>query len=141
MIVVCEKNREGNYLLHHVEIYVSDLASSQPFWGWLLGELGYKKYQEWEKGVSWRHHDCYLVFVQAEKRFLEISYHRSRVGLNHLAFQVATKHEVDQLTKNLKERNVTILYNDRHPFAGGPDHYAVYFEDPDRIKVEVVAQN
>jgi hypothetical protein len=26
-----------------------------------------------------------------------------------------------------------------HPYAGGTDHYAVYFEDPDRIKVEVVA--
>jgi hypothetical protein len=27
----------------------------------------------------------------------------------------------------------------RSPFAGGASHYAVFFEDPDRIKVEVVA--
>ncbi len=26
-----------------------------------------------------------------------------------------------------------------HPYAGGDDHYAVYFEDPERIKVELVA--
>ncbi|GAA0595336.1 hypothetical protein GCM10009001_09310 [Virgibacillus siamensis] len=31
------------------------------------------------------------------------------------------------------------MYSDKHPFAGGEDHYAVYFEDPDRIKVELVA--
>ncbi|ABX43712.1 hypothetical protein Cphy_3359 [Lachnoclostridium phytofermentans ISDg] len=26
-------------LLHHIEIYVSDLKSSVAFWGWLLEEL------------------------------------------------------------------------------------------------------
>jgi len=30
-----------------------------------------------------------------------------------------------------------ILYADRHPHAGGPDSYAVFFEDPERIKVEL----
>jgi uncharacterized protein len=34
---------------------------------------------------------------------------------------------------------VHILYEDRHPHAGGPDCYAVYFEDPDRMKVELDA--
>jgi hypothetical protein len=34
---------------------------------------------------------------------------------------------------------VTIIYADKHPFAGGEDHYAVYFEDPDRLKVKLAA--
>jgi catechol 2,3-dioxygenase-like lactoylglutathione lyase family enzyme len=34
---------------------------------------------------------------------------------------------------------MTILYQDRHPHAGGENYYAVFFEDPDRIKVELVA--
>lgn len=25
-------------------------------------------------------------------------------------------------------------------YAGGPDYYALFFEDPDRIKVELVAE-
>jgi catechol 2,3-dioxygenase-like lactoylglutathione lyase family enzyme len=33
----------------------------------------------------------------------------------------------------------TVLYADCHPYAGGPDHYAAYVEDPDGIKVELVA--
>jgi len=34
---------------------------------------------------------------------------------------------------------VTTIYADKHPFAGGKDHYSLYFEDPDRMKVELVA--
>ena len=29
------------------------------------------------------------------------------------------------------------IYDDKYPYAGGAEHYAVYFEDPDRIKVEI----
>jgi catechol 2,3-dioxygenase-like lactoylglutathione lyase family enzyme len=126
-------------LLHHVEMYVSDLRRSADFWGWLLEELGYEPFQKWENGVSWRCGETYLVFVQAEERFLDIPYHRCRVGLNHLAFYARSREQVDVLTEELRRRGVTILYEDRHPHAGGSDHYAVYFEDPDRIKVEVVA--
>lgn len=126
-------------LLHHVEIYVSDLQRSKEFWGWLLEELGYDVYQQWEKGKSWKLGETYLVFVQADERFLDVPYHRSRVGLNHLAFHAASRAKAEELTLALKERDVTILYQDKHPYAGGKDYYAVFFEDPDRIKVELVA--
>ncbi len=43
------------------------------------------------------------------------------------------------MTYKLMKKGVPILYRDQHPFAGGQDHYAGYFEDPDRIKVEFVA--
>lgn len=126
-------------LLHHVEINVSDLNRSIAFWGWFLEELGYTPFQEWENGKSWKLADTYLVFVQTEERFLDVSYHRSRVGLNHLAFYAESREHVDNITRKLKEKGIKILYEDRHPFAGGKEHYAVFFEDPDRIKVELVA--
>lgn len=126
-------------LLHHIEIYVSDLKRSIDFWGWFLEELGYSSFQEWESGQSWKIEDTYIVFVQAEERFLDVQYHRSRVGLNHLAFHADSRQQVDDMTKKLKNRGVTLLYTKQNPFAGGVDHYAVYFEDPDRIKVELVA--
>ena len=77
--------------------------------------------------------------MQVEKRFMDVPYHRSRVGLNHLAFHAESKEQVDWMTDQLKEKGIPILYQDRHPFAGGDSHYAVFFEDPDRIKVELVA--
>lgn len=126
-------------LLHHVEIYVSDLKRTINFWGWFLEELGYSSFQEWESGRSWKLDDTYLVFVQTEERFLDVPYHRSRVGLNHLAFHADSRQHVDDITEKLKSKGISILYTKKHPFAGGNDYYAVYFEDPDRIKVELVA--
>ena len=126
-------------MLHHIEIYVSNLNKTVEFWDWFLSELGYSVYQSWEQGVSWKLGDTYIVFVQTEERFQDIDYHRCRVGLNHLAFHAESREQVDKITQVLEKRGITILYKDSHPFAGGPDYYAVYFEDPDRIKVELVA--
>jgi catechol 2,3-dioxygenase-like lactoylglutathione lyase family enzyme len=125
--------------LHHVELYVSDLARSTAFWGWFLERLGYRPFQKWPQGRSWKLGDTYLVLVQADAQHLQPAYHRKRVGLNHLAFHAADRTQVDELTQELRARGVPILYADRHPYAGGPDHYAVFCEDPDRIKVELVA--
>ncbi len=125
--------------LHHLELHVSDLNKSVEFWDWLLTELGYTRYQEWERGCSWKRRDTYLVFVQTDGQHLDVPYHRRRTGLNHLAFHARSRRQVDDVTRELRIRGIPILYEDRHPFSGGPDHYAVYFEDPDRIKVELVA--
>ncbi|MCY8484516.1 VOC family protein [Bacillus atrophaeus] len=124
--------------MHHIELYVSDLGASKRFWGWFLGELGYEPFQKWDSGISWKKDDFYLVFVQAEERFLEQGFHRRRIGLNHLAFHAESREQVDMMTEKLLERGYHVLYRDRHPYAGGA-HYAVYAEDPDRIKVELVA--
>lgn len=123
--------------LHHVEIYVSNLAKSSEFWGWFLEKLGYELYQKWNEGLSWKLGRTYIVFVQADKKYLDVPYHRCRAGLNHLAFHAASRKQVDELTEDLKQRGVNILYEDRHPFAGGKYSYGVFFEDPDRIKVEL----
>lgn len=114
--------------LHHVEIYVSDWQRSAKFWGWLLPKLGFEPFQEWDEGRSWKFNDTYLAFVQVNSQNLDFPYNRCRVGLNHL-----------DLTEQIRAQGTTILYEDRHPHAGGANHYAVFFEDPDRIKVEIVA--
>ncbi|MEN6417567.1 MAG: VOC family protein [Clostridiaceae bacterium] len=126
--------------LHHVEIYVKNLAVSKEFWGWLLEKLGYTVFQEWDAGISYLLGDTYLVFVQTEEKHLDVPYHRCRAGLNHLAFHGESRAFVDEMTTLLRERGVTILYEDRHPYAGGDDYYAVFFEDPDRMKVEITAE-
>jgi len=125
--------------LHHVELYVSSLENSMRFWRPLLGRFGYEQFQQWEQGVSYKLGGIYIVFVQAEREFLEPAYHRKRVGLNHLAFHAESKAQVDAIESWVREAGYRVLYEDRHPHAGGPDSYALYCEDPDRIKVEIVA--
>ena len=126
-------------VLHHIEIYVSDLAKTKDFWSWLLKELVYVIYQQFEGGISYKLNDSYIVFVQTEKEFLDDGYHRKRTGLNHLAFHVDSKTEIDWFTEELRKKKVNVLYENKHPYAGGKDYCAVFFEDPDRIKVELVA--
>lgn len=116
---------------------MADLAASVEFWGWLLIDLGWECHQEWDEGCSYRHGDLSLVFVQAPEGAGPLD--RRSTGLNHLAFRAESEREVDRITEAFRERNVRILYPDRHPFAGGTDHYAVFCEDPDGLKVEIVA--
>ncbi|MCA1042287.1 VOC family protein [Bacillus infantis] len=125
--------------IHHIEINVSDLQKTIEFWGWFLEELGYEPFQEWEKGRSWRLDDAYIVFVQTEEKYLHIPYHRSGTGLNHIAFHADSSSQVDRMAEQLKKKGVKLLYSDSYPYAGGEGHYALFFEDPDRIKVELAA--
>ncbi len=129
-------SHNGN--LHHVEINVSDLKKSRIFYDWFLAELGYKLYQEWEKGFSYRKENTYLVFVQTEPKHLDQAYHRCQTGLNHLAFH-ADKDLIDKIAKQLPEKGIVLLYPDQHPYAAGPEAYALFMEDPDRIKIECAA--
>ena len=128
-----------NGALHHVEIYVSDLNKTIAFWEWLLTKkFSYIISQRWEFGISFLYSDTYIVFVQTEKGYLDKPFNRKNTGLNHLAFHCSSKEFVDNLTGELHEKGINILYGDKHPYAGGENYYAVFFEDPDRIKIEVV---
>lgn len=127
--------------LHHVEIYVSDLESSKAFWGWFLDEMGYHVYQEWDSGISYRKALTYIVFVQTLDQYLDPGYHRCRTGLNHLAFHAQSPAFVEDLRQQLIRRGINLLYQDRYPHAGGGEAYSVFFEDPDRIKVEVTCDS
>ncbi|WP_336518482.1 VOC family protein [Pollutibacter soli] len=128
--------------VHHIEIYVSDLKKSARFWSWLLTEkFSYKIFQQWDKGISFKLNESYIVFVQTEPLYISSGYNRKNTGLNHLAFHCDSEIFIDDLTEELKEKVIPVLYPEKHPYAGGKDTYAVYFEDPDRIKVEVVKTN
>lgn len=126
-------------MLHHVEINVSNLKTSRAFYDSLLPKLGYSLFQEWEKGFSYKFGTTYLVFVQTIEKHLSSTYHRGQTGLNHLAFHAKSRQDVDEMTNMLKALGTTILYEDKHPFAAGDTYYAVFFEDPDRLKLEIVA--
>lgn len=129
-----------NGVVHHIEMYVSNLERSTQFWQWLLTEkFTYSVFQRWEFGISFKLGETYIVFVQTEDNYRDTIYNRKNTGLNHLAFHCDSREFVDTLTAELLKKNIPLLYADKHPFAGGEDYYAVYFEDPDRIKVEIVA--
>jgi catechol 2,3-dioxygenase-like lactoylglutathione lyase family enzyme len=125
-------------MLHHVELWVPDLTRAEVAWGWLLGELGYVLYQQWPEGQSWRAGVTYIVLEQSPDRVAG-RHDRCRPGLNHLAFHVESQEGVDKLVEQAPAHGWRLLYPDRHPYAGGEDHYAAYLENRDGYEVELVA--
>ena len=65
---------------------------------------------------------------------------RLRPGLNHLAFHAGSPSDVDALVGEAVDNGWALLFADRHPYAGGPQHYAAYLEDDDGFEVELVAR-
>jgi catechol 2,3-dioxygenase-like lactoylglutathione lyase family enzyme len=124
--------------LHHVEIWVPDLARAVRGWGWLLGELGWRPYQDWSAGRSWRLGGTYLVLEESAALSGRV-HDRLAPGLNHLAFHAGTPDEVDRLVAQAPAYGWSLLFPDRHPHAAGPDTYAGYLADGDGYEVELVA--
>jgi len=124
--------------LHHVELWVPDLERAAASWGRLLEAMGYEAYQDWSNGRSWRLGETYLVFERSPD-LVDVPYDRRRPGLNHLAFRVADPERVDALTATAERYGWTLMFPDRHPYAGGPEHYAAYLENSDGFEVELVA--
>ncbi len=123
--------------LSHVEINVSDYARSIRFYDTVLRPLG------WERWVCT--HDCTsycdgmlkIILSPTEEKYQSGGFHRKRVGLNHLALSARSKAEVDEFYRTvLKANGIPTLYAEGP--TGSEEYYAVYFEDPDRMKIEVV---
>lgn len=120
--------------VHHLELAVQSLDAALGWWAWLLTELGYDPKNEWDGGRSWRNGPTYVVLKgAAEQGTVE----RRAPGLDHVAFHAASREQVDRVAEEARDREATsLLYPDRHPYAGG--YYAAYVEGPAGITVEVV---
>jgi catechol 2,3-dioxygenase-like lactoylglutathione lyase family enzyme len=132
------KGEELEGVVNHIEINVNDLQTAIDFYGWFLGELGYEIYQQWPEGRSWRLGSTYFVVAQVDPRHREPSFHRRRPGLNHLAFHAGSKQRIEEMEGKLKEKGIPLLYGGPEP--GDYHPYAIYFEGPERIKLEYVWQ-
>lgn len=124
-------------LVHHIEIWVPNLDRATTSWGWLLETLGYRPFQDWKEGKSWKLADTYIVVEESPDG--TGPHVRTSSGLNHLAFFAGSRSDVDTMTEAAASHGWNLLFSDEHPHAGGPDHYASYLENRDGFEVELVA--
>ena len=92
----------------------------------------------WAEGRTYQGAGEYLV-LEAGPDVAAGAHERTRPGLNHLAFRAGSRARVDELTAAARDRGFRLLFEDRHPHAGGADHYAAYLETADGFEVELVA--
>lgn len=127
-------------MVHHIELYVSDLERAIDFWTPFMARLGFEG-ERWSVGMNYiaGETDPYVSLLEAPKDHVASGHHRKRIGMNHLAFKASSRKQVDELRDWVKQAGHRLLYDDRYPYATAPDYYALFCEDPDRIKLEVVA--
>src|SRR5712664_2105832 len=125
--------------IRHVEINVLNFERSKAFYHDFLELLGYKQIFGGKDFAGWGNGEA-EIFVTYLARYKDSGFHRRQVGLNHIAFQAKSKADVDRLySEFLVPRSIKVLYDGPKEYPEyRKGYYAVYFEDPDRIKLEFV---
>ena len=127
----------------HLDLVVTDLERSLGFYNGLLGPLGFTRNSEIEGERGER-----VVYIggaggasvslrEAQSDAHATPYERYAVGIHHLCFGAASRAVVDERAAWLRERGATIESEPRE-YEYTPGYYAVFFHDPDGIKLEIV---
>ena len=125
--------------VYHIQVNVRDAAVSVPFWKALLGYLEYRTVLEERDIAGFSNGTTDLWLMATDAPHVPAGFHRKRAGLNHLAFRVERREDVDRFCREfLEARGIPTLYGPPRDFPEyTPGYYAVFFEDPDRLKIEV----
>ena len=124
--------------IDHLAIRVAELERSKNFYGKLLGFMGFAL--EWEFGrvAGWDNGETMFWITEADSRGRRHKHRTGDVGYHHYAFELGSRQEVDALFAFLQAEGVGIV----DPPADYPDYgdgyYAVYFLDPDGLKLEAM---
>jgi len=125
----------------HVDLTVTDLARSVGFYDRVLGRLGYRRLDEAGAGAPcWAHGDGGGAFFSIALQPAQAgrpAHDRRASGLHHLAFHAADRDDVDDFHAFLLDSGITVLDSPaEYPYT--PGYYAVFFADPDGLKLELV---
>jgi catechol 2,3-dioxygenase-like lactoylglutathione lyase family enzyme len=129
--------------LSHVDLTVTDLTSSVDFYDRVLGRLGYRRMDGVGAGAPcWAIADAsggfFTIALKPARTESKAARHdRYAPGLHHLAFHADSRADVDRFHDFLREIGATVL-DPPAEYRYTQGYYAVFFADPDGIKLEVV---
>jgi glyoxylase I family protein len=127
--------------IHHVDIVVSSIERSLPFYRDLLGPLGWHGVSEvqgerretiwylWGPGSS--------LGVREALSTRDAPFDRYEVGLHHVAFEAGSRAAVDERAAWVRTQGLEIESGPEE-YWYSPGYYAVFFYDPDGLKLEIV---
>jgi len=123
--------------IHHVDLTVSNLARSTEFYERVLPLLGFRRSKDVDEGPIFAG-DALEVALRAVRGDWKRKHDRYSPGLHHLAFTAPSRAAVDELYHALVADKVPILDPPADYPQYAPGYYAVFFADPDGMKLEYV---
>jgi len=119
--------------IDHLSVRVSDFAASKVFYGKLFPFLGFEVLDEFEEAIGWTNGKTRFWIGQSERG--RNHHHRTGdVGFHHYAFELQSRAEVDELQAFVRDELKAAIVDPAAEYYD--DYYAVFFLDPDGLKLE-----
>ena len=142
--------------LSHIDLSVSNPDRSIPFYEVFFTALGYLRFTsegpdfagERPRRAAWWIQagggELFGIEVRpAAEASLDKAHDRYAPGLHHLAFHAESRAAVDEVHERVRAAGGTVL-DPPNDYSGqpaySPGYYAVFFADPDGMKLEVVLE-
>lgn len=121
--------------LGHVKLSVSKFGKSKTFYTNLFKILGFRQIADYNTSAGWRTAEGFGIWI-AEAQSPVPRYKFSAPGFHHLCFKAISTKQVDKVYNSVK--NKTKIFNNPKKYPQyNKRYYAVFFADPDGMKLEV----
>jgi catechol 2,3-dioxygenase-like lactoylglutathione lyase family enzyme len=120
--------------IDHLVLSVGDFARSKEFYGKVLGFLGFKLKHDYGDMAGWSNGRTLFWIAAADARGKKRKHRKGEIGFHHYAFELSSRQDVDALGAFLVRNRMTVI--DPPGEYYGRSYYAVYFADPDGMKLE-----
>jgi catechol 2,3-dioxygenase-like lactoylglutathione lyase family enzyme len=118
--------------IDHIVIRVSDFERSKAFYGKLFAFLGFKVLDEYADAIGWTIGKTRFWIGPANT---DSKPHRiGDIGFHHYAFELRSRRDVDALAAFLESDLRAAIVDPADEYYD--DYYAVFFLDPDGLKLE-----
>lgn len=120
----------------HLTLAVSNLEKSKVFYKSLFGKLKFKQIRDGERSVAWTTREGFGIWIRQAKH-AKPQYKYFAPGLQHLCVKAKTKKAVDEIYKLMSTKKTFVFDEPKAYPEYTLKYYAVFFADPDGIKIEV----
>jgi catechol 2,3-dioxygenase-like lactoylglutathione lyase family enzyme len=120
--------------IDHLVISVGDFETSKKFYAPLMAFLGFDVEAEYEGSMmGWANGKTLFWIAAADAEGRKREYRKGDIGFHHYAFRLRSRADVDALQAYLEGQGATIVDPAGEYYD---DYYAVFFLDPDGMKLE-----
>lgn len=124
--------------IDHMIVSVNSYEQVCRFYDWLMPKVGYTAgAHDYGTMRGWSAESGSFWIKKADARFASDTFSKDRVGLCEIAFRGESRAQIDALAKEIEAHGGRILDPPRE-YDYTPGYYAVFFSDPDNLKLEVV---